>query len=434
MSSLKDHAQRYALANELHARPFPEINGAAHVYYFALTHSDPAVFRGHLLDLLNRYGATHPAEGTNHFYGPLGRNELKYELHAEFATFTLFTDPASNAPFEKRLEDVFPPDWLANLPGEVITAARVLVQRVADTQTIEALIAGKIRSLFTPESFATAWVLDKNAAIAGDFRIDEAGYQRFAVLGLDAATPRRMGRVVQRVLEIETYKALAMLALPVARKVFSDCAKLDARLGDITRDMATGSGAARETLDQLLAVSSEIELLASTSEFRLSAQRAYADIVAKRIAVLREDRLLEGQLVSEFMMRRFDPAMRTCRAADRRLHDIAERAARASRLLSTRVEVQTATQNRQLLHSMNRRAELQMRLQETVEGLSVVAISYYAVTLLGYLLAPLLKEYVGGKSHLIGLLVIPVMLLVWLMIRRIKARVEASGKKESEEK
>jgi uncharacterized membrane-anchored protein len=122
------------------------------------------------------------------------------------------------------------------------------------------------------------------------------------------------------------------------------------------------------------------------------------------------------------MMRRFDPAMRTCTSAQKRLRDISMRAARATDLLATRVTVRTNEQNRAVLHQMDKRAQLQMRLQETVEGLSVVAISYYAVNLATYLLVPLVKKLGFEKYQLTAALILPVILLVWLMIRQIKRR------------
>jgi len=228
---------------------------------------------------------------------------------------------------------------------------------------------------------------------------------------------------VQRVLEIETYKQMAMLTLPVARKVFAEVGVLETELSSISKAMADKKANPDKTLDRLLEVSAEVEVLSAAAAFRFSAGRAYGAIVDQRVKVLSEDRILQRQLFSEFMMRRFDPAMRTCQAAEKRLEDLSQRAARAAELLGTRVSVAGAEQNRQLLESMNKRAALQMRLQETVEGLSVVAVSYYAVNLLVYLLAPLTKHYVEDKTVLAGILVLPVMLAVWLMVRRIKARV-----------
>jgi uncharacterized membrane-anchored protein len=432
MSILKNHPLRFELANELHARPFPEVAGPGQAIYFAATidHS-PENARAHLIALLDKFGASHPPPESNHYYGPLGRNRLKWELHSEFVTYTLFIEGATDRAFADDLMASFPDDWLAGLQGQVITSAQVRIERQNTVADVEKRLDGEIRGWFVGESLAAAYVLECNAVLAGDFRIDEAGHMRFAVIGIGDVGPRRIGRVVQRVLEIETYKAMAMMTLPAAREVFAKVRALDVQLTEITQRMTDPNAAPEQTLDRLLSVSAEVELLSSTSSFRFSAGRAYRAIVNQRIKVLREQRILERQLFSEFMMRRFDPAMRTCDAAEKRLEALSEHAARASELLGTRVSVDAAEQNHQLLRRMNQRAALQMRLQETVEGLSVVAVSYYAVNLLVYLLSPFLKHLISDKTVLAGMLVPPVMLVGWLMVRRIKARVGAAFKDDA---
>lgn len=427
MNSLKNHPRRYELANELHARPFPEIKGPGQALCIALTNpSGAGVAREQLIDLLDKFGAAHPPPEANHHHGDLGRNRLKWERHSEFITYTLFLDEVAEKPFSSDPQAAFPEDWLAALDGEIITSVKLRIERAETVQDVEQRLDSEIRNWFVGESLAAAFVLDQNAFVAGDFRIDEAGHVRFAVIGIGDVGARRMGRVVQRILEVETYKQMAMLTLPVARNVFAEVGVLEAELSSISKAMTDKKANPDKTLDRLLEVSAEVEVLSAASAFRFSAGRAYGAIVDQRVKVLREGRIMQRQLFSEFMMRRFDPAMRTCQAAEKRLEDLSQRAARAAELLGTRVSVAGAEQNRQLLESMNKRAALQMRLQETVEGLSVVAVSYYAVNLLVYMLAPMIKPYVADKSLLAGFLVLPVMLLVWLMVRRIKARVGAA--------
>jgi len=428
MRILKDHPLRYDLSNELHARPSPEISGAGQVIYFAISaDSGPDEAREKLEELLDKYGETHPLREANHYYGNLGRHKLKWEMHSEFATYTLFIDGHGEAGEDRGFDgnpmQHFPQDWRASVEGGIITSVHVRVETEQTEAAVEARVDGEIRNWFVGSSLAAAYTLDRNVVVAGDFRIDESGNIRFAVIGVGPVSARRMGRVVQRLLEIETYKSMAMFTLPVARNVFSKAGPLDAQLSTIMGQMTDPDQNPARTLDQLLGVSAEIEVLSSASAFRFGAGRAYLALVDQRISVLREERINNRQLFSEFMMRRFDPAMRTCKAAERRLEALSKQAARASELLSTRVSVATTEQNRQLLESMNKRAALQMRLQETVEGLSVVAVSYYAVNLLVYLSGPLAKVYEVEKTYLAAALVPPVMLAVWLLVRRIKARV-----------
>ncbi|NOX40329.1 MAG: DUF3422 domain-containing protein [Alphaproteobacteria bacterium] len=428
MRILKDHPLRYDLSNELHARPSPEISGAGQVIYFAISADDgPDAARNKLEELLDKYGETRPSGEANHYYGSLGRHKLKWEMHSEFATYTLFIDGHGEVGDDKGFDgnpmQNFPEDWRASVKGGIITSAHVRVEMEQTEADVEQRVDGEIRNWFVGSSLAAAYTLDRNVVVAGDFRIDESGNIRFAVIGVGEVSVRRMGRIVQRLLEIETYKTMAMLTLPVARNVFAKAGPLDAQLSKIMEQMTNRTEDPAPMLEQLLDVSAEIEVLSSTSAFRFGAGRAYRALVDQRISVLREQRINDRQLFSEFMMRRFDPAMRTCKAAERRLDGLSKQAARASELLGTRVNVATTEQNRQLLESMNKRAALQMRLQETVEGLSVVAVSYYAVNLLVYLTGPLAKVYAVEKTYLAAAFVPPVMLAVWLLVRRIKARV-----------
>jgi len=185
---------------------------------------------------------------------------------------------------------------------------------------------------------------------------------------------------------------------------------------------AEGTTAEAE-LGELLQISAELESLHAQTSFRFGATAAYEAIVADRIKVLREDRWLGRQLMHEFMMRRFDPAMRTVKSVERQLDDMAVRAKRAGDLLRTRVDVERSGQNQELLASMDRRADLQLRLQETVEGLSVVAISYYAVSLLAYVVEPLAYKVGIDKTWAKAALVLPVVLLVWAFGRAVKKRL-----------
>jgi uncharacterized membrane-anchored protein len=263
--------------------------------------------------------------------------------------------------------------------------------------------------------------------IAADFRIDENGHCRMAVLARPGIGQRRLGRIVQRVLEIEIYKSMAMLTLPIARRVASAVARIDRDLSDVVAEMAAESGHEAESLDKLLRISAEIEHLSAATAFRFGAAGAYETIVNQRIQVLREERIGGRQLFGEFMMRRFDPAMRTCRSAQDRLASLSARAERAANLLRTRVDVANQAQNTEVLRAMDRRAALQLRLQETVEGLSVVAISYYAVNLAAGLIAPLTGPLGIDKTLMTALLTVPVVVAVWAGVRRIRARIAGHG-------
>ncbi len=423
------HPERFQLANELHARPFPQLTAPCRAVHIALmaeekpAERDPEADRTHLRDLLDRFGAQHPALGADHYSGKLGRVWLKWERHTEFVTYTLFAEGVAATPFDGTTAALFPADWLAAAPGRVVAATLVRIETAADAAEAEGALLGRLAPYFDGESLAVAHLADRLVLAAGDFRLHEDGMSRFAVAALPGIGAQRLGRVVQRLLEIETYKSVSMLTLPVARRISRRLAEIDRALAALNHRIAEEASDDRTTLDELTRLSAEIESMASDSAFRFGAAGAYAAIVEQRIEVLREGRLPGHQTFGEFMARRYDPAMRTCRSAERRLIELSGRAARIADLLRTRVDVAMADQNRDLLESMDRRAALQLRLQETVEGLSVVAISYYAVSLVAYALAPLADRAGVDKSVVLALSVPPVLAAVWWMVRRIRRRV-----------
>ena len=423
MPTISDHPLRYALVNELHARPFPQLPVPCSAIYVAIkepaeaVNRDRSLDRAHLLALLDRYGSAHPQPDATHYSGPMGRAALKWESHTEFVTYSAFTPGISARPFDPVEADVFPEDWLAAAPGKRLCSVMI---RVDYLPADEAEVINRLEEWFVPESLAVARVVDGAAIIAGDFRIDAAGQMRFAVFVRPGTGARRVGRIVQRLCEIETYRAMSMLGLMRARALTARLNALDPKLSELVASLDGASRSAEALLHELLALSAELESLAVKYSFRFGATAAYEAIVNQRIEVLREERVNGRQSFGEFMMRRYDPAMRTVKSAEGRLRSMAERAQRAAELLRTRVDVERSAQNQKLLESMDKRADLQLRLQQTVEGLSTVAISYYAVNLGAYALEPAAHALHISHGVLMALLTPVVLLAVWAMVRRIR--------------
>ncbi|MEM1164197.1 MAG: DUF3422 domain-containing protein, partial [Pseudomonadota bacterium] len=308
----------------------------------------------------------------------------------------------------------------------IIAAAEVELIEAPSTDPSAALHPDIVRQ-FDSESLAAALIIDGNAVALCDFRLDQRGFTRFALVVTGTCGPRRLGRAVQRLLEIEVYRAMSMLALPLARKDLSHLSKLERDLTDLMAQVSAAEEdrpSDKELLDTLSGLSAQLEARAAASAYRMDASRAYSRIVDDRLTMMKEVSLRGRQTFREFMSRRYDPAMRTVEAARERQAALSERAARMAELLRTRVSVHLEAQNQEALESMNRRAALQLRLQATVEGLSVVAISYYAVSLLAYLLAPVGYMLVITKPVLMSLLTVPVVLLVWWSVRRMRKRLE----------
>ena len=427
MSPIQDHPQRYALANELHARPFPSLEAPCHAAYLAVKQPVDAANRdrgqdiAHLHALLDRFGVKHPQPGATHYFGELGKYKLKWEQHTEFVTYTIFVDGLADKPFDKDAFNVFPEDWLEEIPGVRVTSALI---RVETMPSDDGVVQQKLSDWFVPESLAVSRILDDTGIMAGDFRIDSAGHMRLAVFVEPEAGSRRIGRIVQRICEIETYKAMSMLGLTRARGLSRRMGEIDILLSRLVENMNDKVTSPEATLSELLEISAELESLLARSSFRFGATGAYEAIVHQRIEVMREQRYGGRQTFNEFMMRRFDPAMRTVKSSESRLQGMAERAMRAGDLLRTRVDVERSAQNQALLESMDRRADLQLRLQKTVEGLSVVAISYYAVNLVTYLLAPGAEQIDMPKVVLTAIATPVVILAVWALVRRLRKEMD----------
>jgi uncharacterized membrane-anchored protein len=424
MPPIADHPKRYATVNELHARPFPSLEAPCHAVYVAIkeprdaANRDRAADRAHLLALLDRHGSAHPQPEATHFSGPIGRHALKWESHTEFVTYSAFGRGLSARPFDPVEAEVFPEDWLADAPGKRIVSLLIRVEFLPES---EAELLARLDDWFVAESLAVSRIVEGAAVVAGDFRIDPAGHMRFAVFVRPDTGPGRVGRIVQRLCEIETYRAMSMLGLMRARELTPRLNALDPKLASLVSGLDNAEPSPEAALHELLTISAELESLAVTYSFRFGATAAYEAIVNQRIAVLREQRIGGRQSFGEFMMRRYDPAMRTVKSAEARLASMSERAQRAAELLRTRVDVERSAQNQRLLESMDRRADLQLRLQRTVEGLSVVAISYYAVNLAYYVAEPFTKGF--GKGLTMAVLTPAVLLAVWLLVRRLRDRL-----------
>lgn len=430
MGPATEHPLRYALVNELHARPSPRFKAPATAVFVAFkelhdaANRDRALDMAHLSELTNRHGGPRPDPDESHYQGRIGRHDLKWESHTEFVTYMATSPGLPIRPFDPSAAAIFSEDWQAQAPGKRVAAVMVQID-VLPREPAE--IMARIGDWFARESLTAVWVLEGAALIAGDFRIDADGWMRFAVFVRPDVGEGRIGRIVHRLLELETYRAMSMLGLGRSRSLSRRLNELEPLLSAIVERMNDESQPAEALLHDLLSVSSELEAQAVQHSFRFGATSAYEAIVMDRIEALREKRFLDRQMLTEFMRRRYQPAMRTAKSAEARLRTMLERATRAGELLRTRVDVERSAQNQSLMQRMDRRADLQLRLQHTVEGLSVVAISYYAVGLLGYALYPLASHLHIDKAYMIAAATPIMVLAVWWGMRRVRHSLHASG-------
>ena len=376
-----NHAQRLPLAAELHTRPPEALCAPARVSYIAVL-VDAAQRdreRQHLVDLCARHGVTGPDDEATHFRATLGAVRLKWERHGEFSGYTVLADGLGDTPFAHTAAGMLAPGWLASVPGQTVTAVHAEL-RVAQGDPPD---AAELARLFGGGSVAGGVVAEGAALVCTDFRLHDDGCTHVQVLDYGLGD-RQAGRLLQRLFEIEAYRMLALLALPIARSQLPRIAAIESSLATLTERIARDEGDDESLLQALTRLAAEVESGIAASQFRFGACEAYHGLVLRRIAELRERRQPGLQTIDEFMSRRLTPAVATCATVSQRLLGLSERVAQASALLSTRVDIARERQNQRLLASMDERARQQLRLQQTVEGLSVAAIVYYTAGLVGY--------------------------------------------------
>ena len=411
-----DHPERFALAEEVHARPSEDLPTPARATYLALRldSDERALETAHLARLCERHAVPPPGRDLTQFSARLGALRLKWERHGEFSSWTLIAPGAESAPFAQPASALLPEGWLRALPGFTVVAAHAVLAEAPTTPPDESVLA----LVFADHLVVGAEVSDGEALVYTDFKIHADGCSRFLLLGRKLK-PRVAGQIVQRLFEIEAYRMMALLALPMARRLSPRIVAIEKSLAQLTDDIARDEGADEALLQELTRLAAEVESGLAASQFRFGACRAYAELVRTRIGELREQRLESMPTIGAFMARRFEPAVATCLTVSSRLHDLSERVAQASALLSTRVDIARSRQNQSLLSSMNQRAKLQLRLQQTVEGLSVAAIVYYGVGLVGYLAKGFKAGGVSVNADLASALAVPVVgvLALWLVRR-----------------
>ena len=414
-----NHPQRYLLSNEIHARPPAELAAPERLSYIAITYdADSAhAVTDDLARLCVIWGVQSPTAEVTHFNAEHSSLRLKWERHTEFVSYTFSRKGDFERPFEDPVIALVNEEWLATLSGKLVVAIHMAVQQnqvfVPDLQDVA--------EEFGNTYLVGAKIAGGNGIVLTDLMIHADNFSRMLLMDVKLGK-RQGGRTVQRLLEIETYRMMALLGLPVARRTAAMLTNAERELAEITSLMAEDSTQDEPALlVRLTRLAATVESEVAANSFRFGASRAYYDLTKRRIAELREERLTGIQTIEEFLDRRLAPAMATCSSAEKRLLDLSERVARASDLLRTRVDIEREQQNQALLASMNHRARMQLRLQQTVEVLSIAAITYYVVGLVGYAAKALKEAGVHLSVEIVTGASIPfVVLAIWLAVRRVR--------------
>lgn len=415
-----NHDQRFDLSDEVHARPPDAMSSPCRLSYLVLFTDWP------LCDedwqpvgaLAEHFGISVPNPKSNQFTIDLGPVQFRWERHTEFTRYSFSAPGVGDDPFADPPINLVPADWLAALPGELMVATHVAL---IPASTVPFGDEAAARRFFGGHVVVGADIAGGAGAALTDFVIHEDGFGRILIRDR-VMTEQQAGRNVQRLLEVDTYRIMALLALPVARDLIPFLTECEQELVRITAAM-TGADEKDEPslLDSLTRLEAAIERRHSENHFRFAAAGAYYGLVQARIEELRERRLEGLQTFREFTGRRLAPAINTCEAVARRQESLSRRVARATQLLTTRVGITREGQNQELLESMNRRARIQLRLQETVELLSIAAVTYYGVGLVGYAFKGLKALGIGVNPEVAMAVSIPIVaFLVARVVRNVR--------------
>ncbi|MBD8495083.1 DUF3422 domain-containing protein [Pseudomonas syringae] len=399
------HPHRIRLHNELHARPSIYFEGPACAFHVAF------VLAGDLCEPLLKHLTgqdSHPAHGF------VDRDPVRYkwERHGEFLTISAVLPT---------YDSITPWPAFPSLLTDLMAQYAHCVINAMQVQVIEERPESCDLSRYGFHDPAGSAIGQCSATLWSDFVLTPEGVCRLVLVNR-SLNAYRLGRMVRRVLELETYRMMALLALPQAQALGVELDRFEERLSNLTQRTAQLSqGETRLLLDDIARLSTHITHCTVSNQQRLAATAAYANLVDERIAELRETHAGDCQRLGVFIERRFRPSVRYCAVVRERLAQLAQGVARLSDLLQARAQVELEEQNGQILLSLNRRADTQIRIQKAVEGVSVIAITYYLLSLLKLI-------YQGGEAlgvelsaQLAVLACIPVTLAVlWHSRRKIR--------------
>lgn len=415
--------QRIKLNNEWHARPVANLATPFRCTHQVIKRRDSAAeSRRQFAELCKKHDQSAPSDESRHHVVQMGTAVIKWEGHTEADSVTHLI-PGNGAPLFSEAAKQFAPAELVQCFGEeIICGVHIeVLKQAADVIDMDA-----IRAALGSNDIYGGPIADGNAALWSSFRLDADGYARIVMID-HSLPPWAAGRYLQRVVETESYRLQAMSALPLARKTMTELSQLEEELEPLMDQLTqAGSDTDHEVLlTNLSLMAARIEHLAAASSYRFAAARAYSRIVEQRLNELREERVMTQPRYSLFLLRTLEPAMRTCEAAQRRIEELAERVSRALTLLNSMVDMLQTRQTNAMMKAMSKNAEIQVRLQQAVEGFSTFVISYYALGILDYVLGGLSSAgYLSIEPKLILAVAAPLMLGgVWYASRRLRRRL-----------
>ena len=420
-SPIAEHPYRDAVLAELHARPVELIAPAMRVRRLVLAVSNRS---GAMRSAIGQFRAFAAArgyaiedEGTRQYQFATPDRVVTWEFHTEFITITWYS----------ALSDA--ENWPADIGLDAVSDAELVGAMRVDMMD-EPVLPERVLPSFNPTSLCLVSIEYGNAQLATDFVPDADKFIRFE-FAAGKLSPLRRSITLRRILEVETYRTMALLALPLARRTGPALRAVEMELTDVMADLSNieTTDEVQQRLKKLHDLSVRSGQISEQLNYRFAAAYAYGAILQRRLEKLREETLGQGSSLSSFIGNRVEPALATCEAMDKRLKTLSQKLERAVELLNVRISLDMQIQNKAVLETIAETARSQFRLQHTVEGLSTIAITYYLIGILGYALAGPLEATGWSKTLVISILSPVALVAVFFGLRAIRRGFDRGSKR-----
>jgi len=409
-----------ALVTEFHSRRFPSIQGSVTLSQVTISHnkSTKAEQIEHLQALAKIYNVSEPSNDTACYYQDLGELDIRWEYHTEFSTYTFIRLNINETPFHCSAWSVLPSIWCTNIPGLLIAATHLDMQNKKPSFS-------HLQQLFAGHAMAASFIAENNAQVWTSFKPASDHFDRILIINHEL-NGSQTGRTLRCLLEISSYRMMSLLSFPLAKKLLPTIAAMEKKLANITIDLNNikeSNKSQKRLLNMLSELSAQLESLIADSQYRFDASNAYLDLVNNRLDELKEQEISGVTMLSDFLSRRLTPAIRTGSSVKTRMQNLSNRIEKSSDLLRTKISLGLEEQNQDLLKALNRRSHIQLRLHQLVESVSMIAISYYVIQMISYMLVlPTKWLEVISKEQVIALSVPLVITSVWYILHKLKRK------------
>jgi uncharacterized membrane-anchored protein len=418
---MNSHPLQQSLIAELHNRPFPRLKAPVCISHMVILEpADLTTELNHIQLLAQLYSVAAPDHNATCYYQDFGQFEFRWERHTEFSSYMIIVPNLDIKPFSRTALALLPTDWLGQLEGAMVSGDHIEMRK----EMSACPSPEELHPYFEGQRLFASEVQEGKATLRTSVRAHHDNFGRI-IIYTDSDDVCESGRLARSLMELTAYRTLTLLALPIARNLIPAVSAMEYTLAGITDRITDIKNFNDEKilLEELSEFAASLEQLISDNNFRFAATEAYYQLTQDRLEELKETSVQNLITLQQFYHRRFRPGFSTCQSVKNRMQSLSDRVDRASNMLRTRVDLSLESQNQNLLRSMNNRARLQLRMQQTVEGLSIVAMTHYILSLFKHILVGIPSTVLPVSASVIVSIATPIVLLTaWLSMRQIRKK------------